>query len=209
VLDRSRIELRRYPGAMADDEGRGARSAAWGVVAVVFGGGGTVAWAALPGAPLVVLVAACICSLISAPGLYMCFAVLNDRWPAKRSLCTTEPPPPQGMSEATDAAPQRPSILPALRDLAVEGRSLQGSLTNRGPMEATPPGLPDRVEGWEKTVSAVLESRPNLRAQFEAAPGAQFAFLHSATDDLHHRLESHLGVLEAIIQGLAGPGGEG
>jgi len=49
---------------------------------------------------------------------------------------------------------------------------------------------------------------PNLRAQFEAAPGARFTVLHSVTDDLYHRLEARLGVLEAIVQGLAGPGGE-
>lgn len=115
-------------------------------------------------------------------------------------------------SRSTDTAivPQRQSsILPRLRELAVEGRALQGSLTNRGTlMAAIPPGLPDRVDGWERTVSAALESRPNLRAQFEARPGARFAVLHNPADDLYHRLEARLGVLEAIVQGLAGPGGE-
>lgn len=200
--------LRRYPSAVVDDDGRGARSAAWGVVAVVFGGGAAAAWVAVPGGSSVVLAAACACSVAAATGLYMCFAMLNDWWPGKRSLPIIESSRRQNTLGATDAAP-RPSILPTLRDLAVEGRSLQGSITNRGPMATMPPGLPDRVEGWERSVSAALESRPNLRAQFEAPPGARFAFLHSPTDDLYHRLQAHLGVLDAIVQGLAGPGGEG
>jgi hypothetical protein len=106
-------------------------------------------------------------------------------------------------------APQRPSILPTLRDLAVEGRALQGSLgKDRGPFAAMPPGLPDRAEGWEMRVNAALESSPDLRAEFQADPAERLMIGYSATADLYHRLESRLGVLEAIVQGLAGPGSD-
>jgi hypothetical protein len=143
-------------------------------------------------------------------GVFLTVAVVRGWWlPGgfkEDKAPADEPRPGAG---GAGMAPQRPSILPRLRELAVEGRSLQGSLTNRGKMSGMPPGLPDRVESWERTVSAALESKPKLRAQFEAPPGARFAILHSPTDDLYHRLEARLGVLEAIVQGLAGPGGEG
>jgi hypothetical protein len=117
----------------------------------------------------------------------------------------TEPTPDGGGTAA------QPALLPTLRTLAVEGRSLQGRITERGPMAGMPSGLPDRVEGWERTVREALQSRPELCAQFEAAanPGTRFVVIRSATDDLHRRLESELSVLEAIVRGLAGPGGEG
>ena len=63
--------------------GCGERSAAWGVVAVVFGGSAVPTWiaAAAPGVGLIAWVGACVFSLVAAIGLYMCFATLNDWWP--------------------------------------------------------------------------------------------------------------------------------
>jgi hypothetical protein len=140
-------------------------------------------------------------------GVFLTVAIVRGWWlPGGFKALADERKPGAG---GAGMAPQQPSVLPTLRELAVEGRSLQGRLTNRGPMAGMPPGLPDRVDGWEKTVSAALESRPKLRAQFEAPPGARFSILRNPTDDLYHRLEARLGVLEAIVRGLAGPGGEG
>jgi len=96
------------------------------------------------------------------------------------------------------ATSQQRSTFAHVRRLLDEGRSLQGAL-DRAPPPTVPPGLPDRVEGWEMMVRAGLESRPDLCARFEAA---QFVGTRSAPDDLSNRLKARLGVLEAIEQEL-------
>ena len=68
------------------DEGRAARSAAWGVAAGMFGGGAIAAWLAAPEGSLAMLIAACLLTELGASGLYMCFASLSGTWPAGRPL---------------------------------------------------------------------------------------------------------------------------
>ena len=69
-----------------------------------------------------------------------------------------------------------------------------------------PTGLPESVESWESRVSEALKSRSDLRTQFEATPAVPLsvAVIHSATDEMYHRLEGRLGVLEAIEQSIMG-----
>jgi MFS family permease len=108
---------------------------------------------------------------------------------------------------ARSASPDaEPSILPVLRDLRTQGLSLQARLADRG-FIVRPPGLPDHIKDWERAVSAALESRPALREQFEAPPGTQLLIIFP-NDDLRRRLETRMGVLEAIIHGLAEAGGQ-
>lgn len=73
----------RYGYRVADDSGR---AAAWGVVAVVFGGGSVAVWIGAMGAHSAFATwaaAASALSLVTATGIYMGFAVLNH-WPTIR-----------------------------------------------------------------------------------------------------------------------------
>jgi hypothetical protein len=101
------------------------------------------------------------------------------------------------------ATVQRQSTLAQVRSLLDEGRSLQGAL-DRAPPPTVPPGLPERVEGWEMTVRAGLKSRPDLCARFEAA---QFVSAESLPDTLSNRLRARLEVTEAFEQELVEAGG--
>jgi hypothetical protein len=109
---------------MADDSGR---SAAWGVIAVLFGGGAVAVWisAFAPDSAFASWAAAASAlSVIAAIGVYMCFASLND-WPTIRRLrhrkkqrdaafvesigeilstSNDQAPPPSELREALDAA---------------------------------------------------------------------------------------------------------
>jgi hypothetical protein len=69
-----------------NEEGRAARSAAWGAAAVVFGAGAFAIWQAAiaPGSSFPILPAYGV-GLIGAAALYMCFATVWRWWPAARS----------------------------------------------------------------------------------------------------------------------------
>lgn len=121
----------RWPDVVADDENRAARSAAWGVAAVVFGGSAAVTWLAAPEAPLIVLVAACVCSALAAVGLYMCFASLSGTWPAGRSLRRAPPMPVLPAAPETPALPPPPVLMGIVRE--VDGDRLRLSVRNKGP----------------------------------------------------------------------------
>ncbi len=72
---------------MRDDDGEAGRSAAWGVVATLFGGGAVaLAIAAAPVGSTIPLWPAIACGVTSAAGLYMCFASLHHMWPVGRSV---------------------------------------------------------------------------------------------------------------------------
>jgi hypothetical protein len=67
---------------VVSEEGRGARSAAWGVLAVVFGGGAFAVWqVAIAPKSTVPLLAAYIIGAVGAIALYMCFATILNWWP--------------------------------------------------------------------------------------------------------------------------------
>jgi hypothetical protein len=86
-------------------EHRAAWSAAWGVVAVVFGAGAAALWVALTtGGSWWFLLPAVVCSVIVAVGLYCMFAVLARQWPFNASDEAPEAhapdPPPLSVTPA-------------------------------------------------------------------------------------------------------------
>jgi hypothetical protein len=93
---------------------------------------------------------------------------------------------------------QQRSALAHVRRCLDEGRSLQADL-DRAPPPTVPPGLPDRLEGWEMTVRAGLESIPDQCARFEAA---KFVRTQDVPAQLSNRLRARLLALETIEQEL-------
>jgi hypothetical protein len=77
---------------MADEDGRAPRSAAWGVVAGVFGGGAVATWlaAATPGSKFPIFPTYGF-GAAAAVGLYMCFATLHGWWPTNRQRHRQDP----------------------------------------------------------------------------------------------------------------------
>lgn len=86
---------------MAEDEGRAGQSAAWGIVAVLFGGGAITVWqtAVAPGSRFPIL-AVYVFGFVGAAGLYMCFATLWGWWPVRRSGADASAYPPAVQSLA-------------------------------------------------------------------------------------------------------------
>ena len=71
---------------MANEEGRTARSAAWGVAALLFGGGAFVTWpVAVAAGSTFPLWPVYIFSGVAAIALYMCFATIWQWWPTSRA----------------------------------------------------------------------------------------------------------------------------
>lgn len=197
---------------MADEDERTGRSAAWGVVAAVFGGGAVATWtvAAAPGSRFPIW-PAYVFGLVAVIGLYMCFAVLHGWRPAKRLHSTTPQPIPDRPSPGAIVTTARKTqshqgsaISPeTLRDLIVEGEAMQARVAGRrGPLALVPSDLPQSVAEWKEKVSAVLASRPDLLAQFQAAPPPSVFALHSPAGELHDEIGQHIRVLRAIVRGL-------
>jgi len=81
-------------GPESSPEARFARSGAWGVVALGFGGAAVTAWMATASTGKTPLIWAFIgiCSLVGVVGLYMCFAAIHGWWPVDRHR--QDPPVP-------------------------------------------------------------------------------------------------------------------
>lgn len=91
---------------MADDDARGGRSAAWGVLAAVFVTAAALVWPMAGHGHGWVVLAACAISLVTLIGLYMCFATMWRWWPvgpAPASGPSDPPAPPAGGTGATGA----------------------------------------------------------------------------------------------------------
>jgi len=97
---------------MADD-GRGARSAAWGVVAALAGAGAIAVWiaTATPGTAVPIW-PAFVFGAASIAGLYMCFASLSGKWPAGRSLRGSVQAPQLTTVPARSALPPAGGVTP-------------------------------------------------------------------------------------------------
>lgn len=113
------------------DDGRAARSAAWGVLALLFGGGALVFWLTVASPSLVALILASVASALGAAGLYMCFASLAGTWPAGRSLRRGTQ-----VVQLPAAAPEQPAIPPPPLRVIVRGEQdglrLRLIVVNRG-----------------------------------------------------------------------------
>jgi hypothetical protein len=118
--------------------------------------------------------------------------------PSPATMTEDRQPAQAGSTNDPAATAQQQSLLAQVRSHLDEGRSLQGAL-DRAPPPTVPPGLPERIEGWEITVRAGLKSRPDLCARFEAA---QFVTTQSAPDYLSNKLKARLGELETFEQEL-------
>lgn len=79
-------------GTSADNDNRSAFSAAWGVVAVVAGGGAAATWTLnlSPGSKFPAW-PAWILSSLTAVGIYICFAFLSAKWPTRHERKRPEP----------------------------------------------------------------------------------------------------------------------
>ena len=116
------------------------------------------------------------------------------------------PRPPVNLRESpTDHTPARPGSsldLSQLRDLITEGAAMQARVAGmRGPMALPPADLPTSVEEWEARASAVLASRPELLAQFQAAPAPRLIKWSDPAGDLYDKLGQRIEVLKAIVRG--------
>lgn len=108
---------------MAEPPRRAAWSAAWGVVAVVFGGGAVAAWApeVSVGHKIATWPAWTLCA-ITLVALYMCFALLFGRWPASSA--------PRPGTQTTVQSPLKPGSIDLIAEQA--GDHLRLGLLNRG-----------------------------------------------------------------------------
>jgi hypothetical protein len=100
---------------------RGAWSAAWGVVALLFGAGASALWVALTtGGSWWFLLPAAICSLIAAVGLYCVFAVLVPWWPFSAERDAPPSSTPNEQVDATAPAPASREFVSSLPITTIE-----------------------------------------------------------------------------------------
>jgi hypothetical protein len=172
-------------------------------------GGTSSRWPVWPYFLCVALIAAggilyVVCQELGAPGASPAVShAVPAPPPDPRPPSPPAPPPDDSPAPVPDQAPHV-FMLGPLRPLLQEGKALQAGLgTDRGAMALPAPDMPGRVEDWERRVGDVLESRPDLLAQFQALPPAKF-ILQSAAADLRDQVTARIAVLEAIMQGLTG-----
>jgi len=131
---------------VVNEEGRAARSAAWGAAAVVFGAGAFAIWqvAVARGSSFPILPAYGV-GLIAAAALYMCFATVWGWWPSARSAAVT-------LTTATEL----PAAYQA-EDVAL--------------VEATIPTDPATTDRWQLTINDVSSEVLQLQNNGMSHPG--------------------------------------
>ena len=122
---------------MANEEGRTARSASWGVAALLFGGGAFATWrVAVASGSTFPLWPVYVFGGVAVIALYMCFATISQWWPTYRAFegpSSDAITPVQGPAAGTSASLPPPPVAIRLRpDLDVDTNRLRLGALNRG-----------------------------------------------------------------------------
>jgi hypothetical protein len=209
------LDQLRYPGLVADDEAHIIGfSAAWGVVAVIFGccGAGVGIQTATPrsGFPWLPVI---LLGLATVGALYLCFATLSGWWPTRsgwwparraRGVVASAAIPASQTTEQASEVPENESSNPVSPPPPQGGSA--GPATD-GPTPPSSPPRPQPKSGWKRAVKAgggIFWRTTVLATAIKQVSDAE-EFLSENADkvpgDLKSELEEAVAELKKALQG--------